>query len=54
MAATIVAIGDELVSGYTLDTNSNWIAQHLRRLGRPQAGRPYRKGVKTRADLGGG
>jgi len=35
MAATIVAIEDELVSGYTLDTNSNWIAQHLRRLGRP-------------------
>ncbi|MDQ6918073.1 MAG: competence/damage-inducible protein A [Candidatus Dormibacteraeota bacterium] len=35
MVATIVAIGDELLSGYTLDTNSNWIAQRLRALGIP-------------------
>ena len=35
MAASIVAIGDELLSGYTLDTNSNWIAQRLRALGIP-------------------
>lgn len=35
LAASIVAIGDELLSGYTLDTNSNWIAQRLRALGVP-------------------
>lgn len=29
----MIAIGDELVSGFTLDTNSSWIAQQLRRLG---------------------
>src|SRR5947209_1409309 len=34
-AASVVAIGDELLSGYTLDTNSNWIAQRLRALGVP-------------------
>jgi molybdenum cofactor synthesis domain-containing protein len=33
--ASIIAIGDELLSGYTLDTNSNWIAQRLRALGIP-------------------
>lgn len=33
MTAAIIAIGDELLSGYTLDTNSNWIAQRLRALG---------------------
>jgi nicotinamide-nucleotide amidase len=33
VTASIVAIGDELLSGYTLDTNSNWIAQRLRALG---------------------
>jgi molybdenum cofactor synthesis domain-containing protein len=33
MAAAIVAIGDELLGGYTLDTNSNWIAQRLRARG---------------------
>ena len=33
MAASIIAIGDELISGYTLDTNSNWMAQRLRGLG---------------------
>lgn len=35
MVAAIIAIGDELLSGYTLDTNSNWIAQRLRALGIP-------------------
>ena len=35
MVASIIAIGDELLSGYTLDTNSNWIAQRLRALGIP-------------------
>ena len=29
-AATIVAIGDELLAGFTLDTNSHWIAERLR------------------------
>jgi len=31
----IVAIGDELVGGFTLDTNSHWIAERLRLLGYP-------------------
>jgi nicotinamide-nucleotide amidase len=31
--ASIIAIGDELLAGYTVDTNSNWIAQRLRALG---------------------
>ena len=30
-----MAIGDELLSGFTLDTNSHWIAQRLRLLGHP-------------------
>jgi molybdenum cofactor synthesis domain-containing protein len=33
--STIVAIGDELVGGFTLDTNSHWIAERLRILGYP-------------------
>ncbi len=33
--SSIIAIGDELVSGFTLDTNSHWIAQRLRVLGYP-------------------
>jgi len=33
--SSIVAIGDELVSGFTLDTNSHWMAQRLRLLGYP-------------------
>ena len=35
MASSIVAIGDELVGGFTLDTNSNWLAERLRLLGYP-------------------
>ena len=31
----IVAIGDELVGGFTLDTNSHWMAERLRILGYP-------------------
>src|SRR4030088_363987 len=34
-ASTIVAIGDELVGGFTLDTNSHWITERLRILGYP-------------------
>jgi len=30
-----VAIGDELVGGFTLDTNSHWMAERLRLLGYP-------------------
>jgi nicotinamide-nucleotide amidase len=33
--STIVAIGDELVGGFTLDTNSFWLAERLRLLGYP-------------------
>jgi len=34
-ASSIVAIGDELVGGFTLDTNSHWLAERLRLLGFP-------------------
>ena len=30
-----MAIGDELVGGFTLDTNSHWLAERLRILGYP-------------------
>jgi molybdenum cofactor synthesis domain-containing protein len=30
---SIIAIGDELLAGHTLDTNTNWLAQRLRVLG---------------------
>lgn len=33
--STIVAIGDELVGGFTQDTNSHWLAERLRILGYP-------------------
>ena len=33
--SSIVAIGDELVGGFTLDTNSHWLADRLRLLGFP-------------------
>lgn len=35
MLSAIVAIGDELVGGFTLDTNSHWLAERLRLLGYP-------------------
>ena len=35
MPSTIIAIGDELLAGFTLDTNSHWMAQRLRLLGYP-------------------
>src|SRR5438552_8887778 len=31
--AEIISIGNELLIGHTLDTNSHWIAKHLTRLG---------------------
>ena len=34
-SSTIVAIGDELVGGFTLDTNSHWLAERLRMVGYP-------------------
>jgi molybdenum cofactor synthesis domain-containing protein len=34
-SSSIVAIGDELVGGFTLDTNSHWLAERLRILGYP-------------------
>ena len=33
--SSIVAIGDELVGGFTLDTNSHWLTERLRVLGYP-------------------
>ncbi len=33
IAASIITIGDELLIGQTIDTNSAWIAQHLNALG---------------------
>ena len=33
--SSIVAVGDELVGGFTLDTNSHWLADRLRILGYP-------------------
>jgi nicotinamide-nucleotide amidase len=35
VASTIIAIGDELLAGFTLDTNSHWLAEQLRLLGFP-------------------
>ncbi|GAC1655233.1 MAG: molybdopterin-binding protein [Candidatus Dormibacteraceae bacterium] len=35
MASSIIAIGDELLSGFTLDTNTHWLAERLRLLGHP-------------------
>jgi molybdenum cofactor synthesis domain-containing protein len=34
-ASSLVAIGDELVGGFTLDSNSHWLAERLRLLGFP-------------------
>ena len=33
--SSIVAVGDELVGGFTMDTNSHWLAERLRLLGHP-------------------
>src|SRR5262249_31306146 len=33
VASTIIPIGDELLAGFTLDTNSHWLAEQLRLLG---------------------
>ncbi|HYM66121.1 MAG TPA: competence/damage-inducible protein A [Patescibacteria group bacterium] len=33
--SSIVAIGDELVGGFTLDSNSHWLSERLRLLGYP-------------------
>src|SRR6266849_5783775 len=33
--SSVVAIGDELVGGFTLDTDSHWLAERLRLLGYP-------------------
>jgi molybdenum cofactor synthesis domain-containing protein len=33
--STIIAIGDELLGGFTLDTNSHWLAEQLRLRGYP-------------------
>jgi len=35
VASSIIAIGDELLAGFTLDTNSHWLAERLRLLGYP-------------------
>ena len=35
MTSSIVAIGDELVGGFTMDTNSHWLTERLRLLGHP-------------------
>jgi len=35
MAASLVVVGDELLAGFTLDTNSHWLAERLRLLGFP-------------------
>lgn len=33
--SSLIAIGDELLNGFTLDTNSHWLAERLRLLGSP-------------------
>lgn len=33
--SSLVTIGDELLNGFTLDTNSHWLAERLRLLGTP-------------------
>jgi nicotinamide-nucleotide amidase len=35
VATSLIAVGDELLAGFTLDTNSHWLAERLRLLGRP-------------------
>ena len=36
-ASVIVAVGDEILGGFTLDTNSHWLAGRLREAGYPCA-----------------
>src|SRR5258708_37576057 len=33
--SVVIAVGDELLRGHTLDTNTNWLAQRLYALGFP-------------------
>ncbi len=35
MASSVIAVGDELLAGFTQDTNSHWMAERLRLLGHP-------------------
>lgn len=35
VASSVVAVGDELLAGFQLDTNSHWLAERLRLLGYP-------------------
>jgi molybdopterin-biosynthesis enzyme MoeA-like protein len=35
MTSSLVVVGDELLAGFTLDTNSHWLAERLRLLGFP-------------------
>src|SRR5262245_5210001 len=37
MRAEIISIGDELITGQRLDTNSQWLAEHLLEIGMPVA-----------------
>ncbi|HEY8642965.1 MAG TPA: molybdopterin-binding protein [Candidatus Dormibacteraeota bacterium] len=46
-SSSIVAVGDELLAGFTLDTNSHWLAERLRLLGHPL------KRITTVKDRGG-
>ena len=58
--SSIVAIGDELVGGFTLDTNSHWLAERLRTLGCPVKrvtairDRPDEIGEQVRRELADG
>src|ERR1700736_2828270 len=33
--SVVIAVGDELLRGYTIDSNTNWLAQRLYALGYP-------------------
>src|SRR6202011_4798234 len=35
VASTVIAVGDEVLAGFQLDTNSHWLAERLRLLGFP-------------------
>jgi nicotinamide-nucleotide amidase len=57
VASTVIAVGDELLAGFQLDTNSHWLAERLRRLGYPLEritlvrDRPEEIGEQLRRDL---